>query len=337
MFETSDKNGWLIKEFAKAAPHPAANSLGQAIYELMPNNTDFTIFKDAGFAGLNFAFISGLSHYHKPLDNLTNLDHRTLQHQGSIALALTRHFGNLDLTSTADQNDVYFDVLNSVIVFYSERWAVPFALLVGLIFVVLVAFGFKNKHLSGYGLFVGFGAVPLSVISAVLILIPARELLNLVVSSDDNKLDLVLFIVITIGVLLVVNARLGRKIGIANLMVGAYLWPLLLLALTSLFLKGASYLFTWPLLFNLGAAGFVLVRKRREIVSTKHLMLFVVGSVPGIILLSPLIYLTSVALTLRSFGALIAIAGTMVLLGPLAPHFAVVTGLRNERFPRRIK
>src|SRR5215217_3621925 len=32
MFETSDENAWLVKEFAKAAPHPVANSLAPAIY-----------------------------------------------------------------------------------------------------------------------------------------------------------------------------------------------------------------------------------------------------------------------------------------------------------------
>ena len=64
-------------------------------------------------------------------------------------------------------------------------------------------------------------------------------------------------------------------------MVGGYLWSLILLALTSLFLKGGSYLFTWPLLFNLGALGFVLARKRRATLSSKHLMLQVAGAVPG--------------------------------------------------------
>src|SRR5829696_748310 len=197
MFETSDKNGWLIKEFAKAAPHPAANSLAQAIYALMPNNTDFTVFKGAGFAGLNFAYIIGLNRYHTPLDNLTNIDQRSLQHQGSTALALTRHFGNLNLNNRAAQeneaNDVYFDVLNSAIISYSEQWVVPLAVVVCLSFVALVAFGFKNKHLTCYGLFVGFMVVPLSVMSTVLILTPIKELLRMAVSPEENTFDLVLF------------------------------------------------------------------------------------------------------------------------------------------------
>jgi Peptidase family M28 len=336
MFETSDQNGWLIKEFAKAAPHPAANSLAPAIYALMPNNTDLTVFKEAGLAGLNFAYITGLNHYHSPLDNLTNIDHRSLQHQGLTALALTRHFGNLNLNSAAAQeNEVYFDVLNSAIVYYSEQWVVPLAVLVCLSFVVLVAFGFKNRHLTPYGLFIGLMVVPLSVISTVVIVSLMSELMR-AVSTGENNFDLVLSMVITISVLLVVNAKFSQ-VGISNLIAGGYLWSLLLLVLTSLFLKGGSYLFTWPLLFNLGALGFVLARKRPEIFSIKHLVLQVAGAVPGIILFSPLVYLTSVAFTSRSIGALIAIAGTMVLLlGPLTPHFAVVAALRWNNTPKAL-
>jgi Peptidase family M28 len=333
MFETSDKNGWLIKEFAKAAPHPTANSLSQSIYELMPNNTDLSIFKEAGFAGLNFAYIADGDHYHSPLDNLTNIDHRSLQHQGSTALALTRHFGNLNLTSTARENEVYFDLLNSVIISYSEWWVMPLAVLVCLIFVGLVVFGFKNKHLTGFGIAVGFLTFLLSVVTAAVIIFLIKEVLGLAVSAGENKFDLVLFIIITMGVVLVVNAKLSHKVGISNLIVGGYLWSLILLVLTSLFLKGGSYLFTWPLLFNLGALGFVLTRKQREIFSIKHLILLLVCAVPGIILFSPLIYLTSAAFSLRSFGAAIAIAGAMVLLlGPLTPHFARM----SFRKPRKL-
>ncbi len=333
MFETSPRNGWLIKEFGKAAPHPSANSLSQAIYELMPNKTDFTVFKEGGLVGLNFAHIVGRNHYHNPSDNLTNIDHSTLQHQGSTALALTRHFGNLDLTSPAQQNEVYFDVLNSAVVSYSEWWVVPLAVLVFLGFVALVVFGFKNKHLTGSGLTVGFIAVPLCVISAALILIPMKWLLTKAGSPEENNLDLMLFIAITICVLLLVNAKVGHKLGVSNVMVGGYLWSLILLALTSIFLKGGSYLFTWPILFNLGALGFVLAQKRREVFSIKHLILQVAGAVPGIILFSPVVYLLWVALGLGSFGASIAIAGIMVLLlGPLTPHFAVVAAL-PKAFP----
>ena len=71
MFETSDENGWLIKEFAQAAPAPVvSNSLAYEIYKLLPNDTDLTVFKEAGWPGLNFAYINGQPHYHTQLDSL---------------------------------------------------------------------------------------------------------------------------------------------------------------------------------------------------------------------------------------------------------------------------
>ncbi len=105
MFETSENNGWLIQEVAKAAPAPFASSLMYDLYKLLPNDTDFTVFKKAGMGGLNFAYIGGAQDYHSARDNLQNLDERSLQHHGSYATALTRHFGNLNLDATAASPD----------------------------------------------------------------------------------------------------------------------------------------------------------------------------------------------------------------------------------------
>ena len=57
MFETSAGNGRLVQIFAQAAPHPSGSSLTYEIYKHMPNDTDMTVFKKSGAAGLNFAFI----------------------------------------------------------------------------------------------------------------------------------------------------------------------------------------------------------------------------------------------------------------------------------------
>ena len=45
-----------------------------------PMYTDFSVFKRAGYSGLNFAFIDGLVHYHTLMDSYENLDHGSLQH-----------------------------------------------------------------------------------------------------------------------------------------------------------------------------------------------------------------------------------------------------------------
>ena len=92
MFETSDQNGWIIREFTRAAPSPVAYSLIYNLYKLMPNDTDLTKFKEGGMPGLNFAFGVGLNAYHTELDTAANLDPSSLQHQGDYMLNLARHF-----------------------------------------------------------------------------------------------------------------------------------------------------------------------------------------------------------------------------------------------------
>src|SRR4030095_8333053 len=86
MFETSTGNGWLMEQFAKAAPYPVATSLSYEIYKLLPNDTDFTIFKDAGFSGFNFSYIDGYAYYHSAIDSVETIDERSLQHHGSYML-----------------------------------------------------------------------------------------------------------------------------------------------------------------------------------------------------------------------------------------------------------
>jgi hypothetical protein len=68
MFETGDRNGWIVERLAAFDPHPSANSLSVAVYRRMPNDTDFTPFREAGIQGLNFAGIEDAWIYHQASD-----------------------------------------------------------------------------------------------------------------------------------------------------------------------------------------------------------------------------------------------------------------------------
>ena len=48
LFETSRGNRWLIRPLAKTLNRPQATSFFYAVYNLLPNDTDVTIFKRAG-------------------------------------------------------------------------------------------------------------------------------------------------------------------------------------------------------------------------------------------------------------------------------------------------
>jgi hypothetical protein len=156
MFETSEGNEWVIKNFAEAAQRPVANSLTYDLYKLLPNATDMTIFKSKVLRGLNFAYITGLSSYHTVRDNYDNIDERSLQHHGSYALALAQHFGNVgDWPAPAD-DAVYFDLFSSALVSYSKKLVLPLMALGLVLFIGLVILGFRMGRLTIGG--VAFGA-----------------------------------------------------------------------------------------------------------------------------------------------------------------------------------
>lgn len=125
MFETSPGNGPLLRALAHAGAPVVTSSLTQDVYRLMPNKTDFTVYREAGLRGLNFAFIGGGQHYHRPTDNLQHLDRRTLQHVGDQALALARYFANSAEPVEVGPDAVYFSVLPSFVCRYPASIVLP--------------------------------------------------------------------------------------------------------------------------------------------------------------------------------------------------------------------
>lgn len=340
MFETSPQNGWLIKEFAASAPHPVAHSLSNEIYRLLPNDTDFTVFQKSKMPGLNFAYINGITHYHTELDSINAIDQRSLQHHGASALALSRHFGNLDLTKTEARNAVYFDLLGAMLVRYSGAWVLPLAIIITLAFVALLIYGLRKKRLTVRGLIWGFVALLASMIAAPLVV---RLLWYLVVRFQDvagvrsqgeayeSNLFFVSFVALTLAVTSALYIFFRKRATIENLTAGALIVWLILLWLSSLLLPGASYLPTWLLLFNLAPLAYLLLVKEPEVKSIRFLLLLLLSTVPGLILLAPLIYQTYIGLTL---GFIAAITVLMVLLlGLLLPNLKLIATPRKWLLP----
>jgi hypothetical protein len=131
------------------------------------SDSDLSVFLDAGWTGLNVAFIQGLTHYHSRMDNAEELDEGSLQHMGFYALPLARHFGNVSLGHTKAPDEVYFNIFR-VLVHYPEGWAIPFMALVVLLFVRVVALGFRRQQLTLGGIAVGILALLGSTIVAAL-------------------------------------------------------------------------------------------------------------------------------------------------------------------------
>jgi len=336
MFETSGQNGWLIAELAKAAPYPVANSLSYDIYRVLPNDTDFTIFREFGMPGMNFAFIEGLTRYHTQIDSVNNIDERSVQHHGTYALALARHFANLDVIEKKERNAVYFNIPGSILIHYSSAWIIPLIFVVAAGFAAVLVYGLRGKHLTISGIGLGFLACLINLILAPAVVFALWYLIGKSNNAYgrmpfgdtyNSGLYLAGFTALTIAIVAALYALLRRKLSPENLMVGGLLWWLVLLVLSGLFLPGGSYLFTWPLLLSLcGLAGMFSLRKGQTLPLQLAIGLSLCA-LPGVVLFAPLIKQIFTALTVNLVWATMILV--VLLLWQLIPLLDFLTSRRR--------
>jgi hypothetical protein len=128
MFETGSANRWLMQLFARSIALPHTNSVYYAVYKLLPNDTDFTVFKKAGFQGFNFAYLGDVANYHTPQDNLKNVSVASLQQHGDNALAMLRALDQSDIGSPPAGEAVYFDLFGRSVVAFALEIVLPAAI-----------------------------------------------------------------------------------------------------------------------------------------------------------------------------------------------------------------
>jgi hypothetical protein len=129
MFETSDGNGGLVDLFRQVTHNPTSNSLSVFVYRHMPNDTDFTVVRRHGGAGLNYAFIGREVDYHAPGSTVARLEPGSVQHMGEQVLAMARALVNARVLPARAPDLVYADVLGVATLAYRPAFG---WLLVGL-------------------------------------------------------------------------------------------------------------------------------------------------------------------------------------------------------------
>jgi hypothetical protein len=133
MFETGAATEWSLRLFGAAVSRPMSNSLYYFVYKLLPNDTDFTVFKASGYEGLNFALIGDVERYHTPQDKLANLDLRSLQHQGQNALASVQALAAAELGHAPAHGAVFFDVLGRTLALWPASWSAAIGIVLTLL------------------------------------------------------------------------------------------------------------------------------------------------------------------------------------------------------------
>ena len=116
MHETSEPDAAAISIYASATRRPYATSISSDFARLIPNYTDVTVFKPAGWTLLDYGIISNETRYHSPGDTIAALDPDSVGHMGSEALAATRAMAaKAHPADVADGRTVFTDLAGRVL------------------------------------------------------------------------------------------------------------------------------------------------------------------------------------------------------------------------------
>jgi len=342
MFETSDDNGWLIRQYSQAVPHPLATSVSMDIYRVLPNGTDLTVFKRAGMAGLNFAFSAGLAYYHTHEDTPENLDPRTLQHQGENALAMTRRLGQLDLDAPNHNDVIYTSILSRFVLAYPVSWALPLALTAAALFLAVVIIGLRTGRLPladvATGASVLFMAMCAALLALALVFVlgfvwDVLGLLLYGIRVPWLKFDVPILTgcaILTATVTLVLKRWSAGARSLLALSLGALSWWVALTLITALWLPGSSYLFVWPTLFGVLGLGVSLGARTGRTAAT---IMTLLCATPALVLFPPLFrnMFDGLSLDLAAPGMILVVLFLGTMLPALEPLIAPKLSWR--RFP----
>jgi hypothetical protein len=318
MFETSDHNQKLVDAYAHT-PEPVGTSFAVEIYRLLPNDTDFTPFRLAGFRGLNSAYIDGAAVYHAPTDLPSSMDRDSLQHHGDNALALARELGDDDLTRLGSDEDATYFPAPGVLVRYPGSLVWPLAAL-ALVAVLALAVLARRRGLVTAKRGTGAFAVTLIPIVAAPVLAQLYWVVLKLIRPAYAELPIDPYHplpyrlgVLALTALVVVGwfAIFRRRLGAAALAIAGLGW----LAVLGLVLAGAtpggSYLAALPALAG-ALAGIVAILLR----GWWSVAAVVIGGGVAVIILLPAVVMLFPALgmPLAGAGAFLAVLLGLALL-----------------------
>lgn len=324
MFETSSNNQKVIS-FYRKANLPVSYSLATAVYQVMPNFTDFTEFLAIDKQGINFAVLEGLSHYHTPLDNYQEVSVTSIQHYGEQIEPLVKAFvedvryGDVDYF-VSSQDSVFFTLFANVFISYSETTANVLHILTLVAFIAVLFWLFKQNaiektkilHYTSRFFMVFFVVIVLGYLFAQVMALFGRTPFSLTyVRMNGSELPTMLFMVLLIGlgykyysikVNTIEKMRAFLTFGIA--------FQLLIALLTGFVLSGASFLFFVPALLGVVVL-YVSITKQRLL---KHVV-YGLTMLVSILLIVPILY---------SFFLALTVGGTPILVALLFIHLTIL-------------
>ncbi|MEU4239584.1 M28 family peptidase [Actinoplanes sp. NPDC026619] len=318
MFETAKNNRRLVDIYGQA-PKPVGTSFAVEIYRLLPNDTDFTAFREAGFTGLNSAYIDGAAVYHAPTDTPTAMDKDSLQHHGDNALAVTRALGDRDLAGLKSGDDATYFPAPGLLVRYPGELVWPLAVL-ALLAVIALAWLARRRTLTDSKRLVKASA--LAVVPIIVAPVLAQlywALLKLIrpgyaeMPIDPYRPEWYRLAVVAIAALVVLAwfVWLRRVAGPATLAIAGLGWLAVLGVVLAAVTPGGSYLAALPALAG-ALAGIVAVLTR----GWWSVLAVTIGGAIAVLILLPTVIMLFPALGLKlgATGAFLTVLLGLALL-----------------------
>jgi hypothetical protein len=334
MFETGNANERVLRVYAKAVRHPNANSLSYTVYKSLPNDTDFTVFKHAGYQGLNFAFIDGVAHYHTPLDNVANASAASIQNEGEDGLEAVHALANSDLNFGTPSEAVYSDVFGWKMIWWPARWTVGFALLAIVLLLFEIGMLARRRQIRIREFALGLASWPLILIVGAIFGAILQFFLRVAGATPANWVAHpapMLFAVwaMGFGAVALIAVLLGRRAGFWGMWSGIWIWWGIVALALGIFAPGLSFVFVVP---ALAAAifGLAIVSMR----SGERRSGAVAALIPAFV--TALVGVYSVWFLYSALGGAFLTGITVcvaLIAAPLAPLAGAVSGGRRWAFP----
>ncbi|MHB8753510.1 MAG: M28 family peptidase [Candidatus Acidiferrales bacterium] len=334
MFETGSANAWLMRMYAGAVRHPDATSIFYAVYKLLPNDTDFTVFKRAGYQGFNFAFIGDVAHYHTPLDNFANANASSIQHQGDNALAALRAMANSSLQPDGNSEAVFFDLFGWKTVWWPANRTINFAVLALALLVFEIVILVRRQQMRLKEFLFGFVSWPLMIIASGIFGEILYFLLRAVGALPASWIAhpaplLVAFWALGFFVVAILGLLFRRAAEFWGLWSGVWIWWGMASLVLALLAPAFSYVFLVPALAA-SIAGLAVVFNRSEHSSVSAAVAIVPAAVAAGVAIEAIWFLYDAmgGIALAAITVLVALIST-----PLAPLAGSVPRRRRWIFP----
>jgi hypothetical protein len=322
MFRTSGDNRWIIGEYARSRVHHGSGSLFSELFKLLPNNTDFSPFVKTHIPGLDYAFAEGFTAYHNRTDNVDNIDRNMMQEQGDNMLGSIRHFARIDL-DTPHKGDggsaTWFNPLGDILLHYPPSANLALLLLTNALVLFALVSGIYKKQVRLTHAALGLLIYPLTLVLLYFLaawsLDAIRAAWPLYLGYYPNAYNSYYFYLAlaaeAVAVFTLVYSWPIRRWSASSLLIAVLILQTILLDFFYKYIPAGIYFLCFPLLGS--AAVFPFLKKSPFIL--------LVGALPAILFLAPLIYSLAELFDVQMEAAIVAPL-TALLLGLLIPLFS---------------